>query len=127
MHQSQEVSAHDAPGAGAFFGHGSGKSRCTTSTEATREQILNGVGTLDPQDRMFGNAPGGTPSCRRAAPGRRVSRGQKISFWKSLGQRYEKGPVAASDIDLERRRTWEDLRQIERREIVPLESIRFRL
>ena len=83
-----------------------------------REEILNGVSTLDPQDpdvrqRQAGRLLAGPPH-----PAGEFLEAKKIPLWKSLRQRYEKSPVAASDIDLERRRTWEDLRQIERREIV---------
>jgi ribosomal protein S27AE len=79
---------------------------------------LNGVGTLDSQDpdvrqRQAGRLLAGAPH-----PAGEFLEAKKIPFWKSLRQRDEKRPVAASDIDLERRRTCEDLRQIERREIV---------
>ena len=64
---------------------------------------------------MFGNAKRDAFFAGPPHPAGEFLEAKKIPLWKSLRQRYEKSPVAASDIDFERRRTWEDLHQIEPR------------
>ena len=71
-----------------------------------REEILNRVSALDPQDpdvrqRQARRLLAGPPH-----PAGESLEAKKIPLWKSLRQRYEKSPVAASNIDFERRRTW---------------------
>ena len=68
--------------------------------------------------RTFGNLQTGRLLAGPPHPAGQFLEAKKIPFWKSLRQPDEKGSVAASDIDLERRRTWKNLRQIEWREIV---------
>ena len=118
MDQSKKIGAHDAPALVLFLRPRIGEKQMHHIDRSSRKQILNGVGAFDAQDadvrqrqtgRLFAGPPHATGELFDA---------EEISLRKSLSQRGKKSPVAASDIDLERRWAWKDLSQIERREIV---------
>jgi hypothetical protein len=109
-----------------FFRPGIGEKQMHHIDRSAREQILNGVGAFDAQDADVRQRKAGRLLAGAPYPTGEFLEAKKISLCKSLSQRYEKGSVAASDIDLERRWAWKDAPDRAARNS-PLESIRFRL
>ena len=118
VHQGQKIGAHDAPAPMLFLGPRIGEEQMRHIDRSWRKQILDGVGALNAQDADVRQVQPGRLLAGPPHPAGEFLEAKKIPFRKSLSQRHEKGAVAASDIDLKRRRAWKNLRQIERREIV---------